>query len=94
MASWGSSHSWSWRSRSRALSDGARRALASTYAITALVSQYLKLFVLIVQLFLRVPAMHALAPEGGEPPFAITQGIVLVLFVVLGTKAVGGFRAA
>lgn len=37
-------------------------------------------FVLVVQAFLKIPALHALAPNGNEPPFAITQGVVLVLF--------------
>ena len=39
---------------------------------------------LIAQAFLKVAALHDLAPKGSEPPFAIAQGIVLVLFIVLG----------
>jgi hypothetical protein len=55
------------------------------YALTALVSLYLNVFVLVIQSFLKVPALHALAPSvpPTEPPFAIVQGIVLVLFVVV-----------
>jgi hypothetical protein len=36
------------------------------YAVTALLSLYLNVFVLVIQGFLKVPALHALAP--GEPP--------------------------
>jgi hypothetical protein len=57
------------------------------YVAGAVVSLYLNVFVLIVQLFLKVPAIHALAPTQAEPPFAIVQGAVLLLFVVLGILA-------
>ncbi|OKO85059.1 hypothetical protein [Bradyrhizobium sp. AS23.2] len=54
------------------------------YVLTALVSLYLNVFVLVVQSFLKVPTLHALAPSvpPAELPFAIVQGIVLVFFVV------------
>jgi len=57
------------------------------YVAGAVVSLYFNVFVLIVQLFLKVPALHALAPTQAEPPFAIVQGAVLVLFIVLGIVA-------
>jgi hypothetical protein len=50
--------------------------------------------VLIVQSFLKIPSLHALAPTGSEPPFAIAQGAVLVLFIVSGILAVMRFRPA
>lgn len=53
------------------------------YAITAMLSFYLLLFVLVAQLFLKVPALRALAPTGSEPPFAIAEGLLLVVFVPL-----------
>jgi hypothetical protein len=55
------------------------------YALTALVALYLNVFVLVIQSFLKVPALHALAPSvpPAEPPFAIAQGIVLVFFVIV-----------
>ena len=52
-----------------------------------MIALYLNVFVLVVQLFLKVPGLHALASTQSEPPFAITQGVVLLLFVVL---TVGG----
>lgn len=64
------------------------------YVVGAVFSLYLNCFVLVVQSFLKVPALHALAPQGTEPPFAITQAIVLVLFVVAGYLAVRRFRPA
>lgn len=62
-----------------------------TYVITAVISLYLNVFVLVVQLFQKVPALNAFAPTGSEPPFAVVQGIVLVLFIVAGFKAVKRF---
>lgn len=64
------------------------------YVVGAVFSLYVNCFVLVVQSFLKVPALHALAPEGKEPPFAIMQAIVLVLFVVAGYLAVRRFRPA
>jgi hypothetical protein len=62
------------------------------YVYTAMISEYLNVFVLIVQAFLKVPALHALAPNGKEPPFAIVQGIVLLIFGWLIFRAAGRFR--
>jgi len=59
-----------------------------TYVITAVISLYLNTFVLVVQLFLKVPALNALAPKGNEPPFALSQGLVLLFFVYAGYLAV------
>jgi hypothetical protein len=62
------------------------------YVVTAVIALYFNCFVLIAQSFQKVPALHALAPKGNEPPFAIAQGILLVLFLVAGTLAVKKFR--
>jgi len=64
----------------------------ATYVITAVMTLYLNVFVLIVQTFQKVPALAALAPTQSEPPFAITQLIVLVIFIALGFRAVVRFR--
>jgi hypothetical protein len=53
------------------------------YVICAMVALYLNCFVLVVQLFLKVPALHALAPKGNEPPFLIAQLALLAIFVWL-----------
>ncbi|HEY1659784.1 MAG TPA: hypothetical protein VGG14_15630 [Candidatus Sulfotelmatobacter sp.] len=68
------------------------RSWRSTYVISAMISLYLNVFVLVVQLFLKVPALHALAPNGKEPPFAITQVIVMVIFIALAIGAVKKFH--
>lgn len=62
------------------------------YAVGIVLSLYLNVFVLIVQLFQKVPALHALAPTQSEPPFAVVQLIVLIAFVALGVSAVRKFR--
>ena len=58
----------------------------------SVIAQYLNVFVLVVQSFLKLPALHALTPNGNEPPFAIAQGIVLVAFVWAGALAVRRFH--
>src|ERR1700674_4207518 len=69
-------------------------AWRSVYVVTAMTSLYLNVFVLIIQAFLKVPALHALAPSvpPSEPPFAIIQGIVLVFFVLVIIGAVRRYR--
>ncbi len=62
------------------------------YVIGAVISLYLNVFVLIVQAFLKVPALHVLAPTQNEPPFAIAQGAALVLFILIGALAVRKFH--
>jgi hypothetical protein len=62
------------------------------YVITALASLYLNVFVLVVQSFVKVAALNALAPTQSEPPFAIAQGAVLAIFVLIGIAAVAKFR--
>ena len=50
-------------------------------------------FVLIVELFENVPALKALAPTKSEPPFQVTQLVVLVLFVALSVRATMKFHS-
>ncbi len=70
------------------LAGGWRR----TYVITALIALYFNFFVLIVQLFLKVPPLHALAPNGSEPAFQIAQLVLLLLFVAMTIRAAMKFR--
>jgi hypothetical protein len=66
------------------------------YVLTALLALYFNVFVLVIQSFLKIPALTALAP--GNPPsgpvFAVVQGIVLVFFVVMIIGAWRRFRPA
>jgi hypothetical protein len=64
-----------------------------TYVITAVIALYLNVFVLIVQLFEKVPALKAIAPTQSEAPFKATQLVALVLFVVLASFAAIKFRS-
>jgi len=69
-----------------------RGAWRPIYVVTAAVGLYFNVFVLVVQSFEKVPALHALAPTQKEPPFGITQLLVLVLFVLATIYAVKRFR--
>jgi hypothetical protein len=62
------------------------------YVVTAMAAFYLNAFVGVVQLFRRVPALHALAPTESEPPFAVAQAIVLVIFIIFTIWAVRAYR--
>jgi hypothetical protein len=67
------------------------------YVVTALVSLYLNVFVLIIQSFLKIPALAVLAPAvppnpPAGPAFAVVQGIALVFFVVVIIGAWRRFR--
>ncbi len=66
------------------------------YLLTALISLYLNVFVLVIQSFLKIPPLHELAP--GNPPagpsFAAVQGIVLVFFVIMIIQVWRRFRPA
>jgi hypothetical protein len=62
------------------------------YVIGAVICLYFNLFVLVVQSFEKVPALHALAPTQTESPFKITQLIVLAASALLCIVAVIRFR--
>jgi hypothetical protein len=64
------------------------------YVVGAVVALYLNVFVLVVQAFLKVPALKAMAPTQSEPPFVAAQLVVMALFFVLGTLAVKRFHRA
>ena len=62
------------------------------YVVSAAVALYLNVFIGVVQAFLKVPVLSAMAPEQTELPFVIAQGAVLLLFVAITITAVRRFR--
>jgi hypothetical protein len=66
------------------------------YLVTAMLSLYFNVFVLVIQSFLKIPALTALAP--GNPPsgpvFAAVQGIVLLFFIFVIVRLVRRYRPA
>lgn len=62
----------------------------TAYVITALLALYLNVFVLVIQSFIKIPALHALAPAvpPAGPVFGAVQGVVLLAFVAAGWVAV------
>jgi len=73
----------------RHLEGGWRRS----YAISSVIALYLNVFILIVQLYEKVPALKAIAPTQTESPFKITQLANLVLFIALGILSSLRFRS-
>ncbi len=62
------------------------------YVVTAVLAEYFNVFVLVVQGFPKVPALHSMAPTGAETPFKIAQGVALLIFIVLEVYAVKKFH--
>ena len=62
------------------------------YVATAVAALYLNFFVAVVQSFNKFAYLNKFAPTGSEPPFAVTQGLLLVLFIILGIAAVRRYR--
>jgi hypothetical protein len=66
------------------------------YVVTAMISLYLNVFVLVIQSFLKVAPLHVLAPSvpPSEPPFLVVQGLVLGFFILVIIGAVKRFSPA
>ncbi|HEY3731456.1 MAG TPA: hypothetical protein VGL28_09395 [Steroidobacteraceae bacterium] len=62
------------------------------YVLSALLALYFNVFVALVQAFQKLPLLQPLAPTGSEPPFAVTQGLVLVAFALFTLVALKRFR--
>ena len=66
----------------------------AVYVVAALFAFYLNAFVTVVQAFLKIPTLNALAPQGNEPPFLVAQTVLLGVFLWLGYQALKRFRLA
>ncbi len=71
------------------------------YVVSAVAALWFNVFVLVVQAFEKVSLLNPHAPQVGPPfpepqntQFAVAQGVVLVLLVVLGAIAAFKFRPA
>jgi hypothetical protein len=71
-----------------------RGAWRAAYVLSILIVLYLDAFVAVAQSFDKIGALHALAPTGKEAPFAVAQGLVLLIFIVVGFLALKRFRPA
>jgi len=71
-----------------------RGAWRAMYVAAAGLALYLNVFVGVVQAFLNVPALHALAPQQTEGPFVVAQLLVLALFIVVTIAAARRFGGA
>ena len=69
-----------------------RGAWRGIYVVGTVLVLYLNFFILNVQLFRRIPALIVAAPKQTEPPFVLTQLLVLALFAWLGFAAFRRFR--
>jgi hypothetical protein len=67
-------------------------AWRGVYVIGASIALYFNVFVAVVQAFLKIPALKALAPTGKEPPFLVAQVVVLLIFIALTIRATKRFH--
>jgi hypothetical protein len=65
---------------------------ATQYAVAIVISEYFLVFVLVAQLFAKVPALNALAPHLKQELFGATQLVVLVAFVLIAVRGARSFR--
>jgi polyferredoxin len=70
--------------------EGRWRAI---YVVTAILALYFNVFVLVVQLFQKLPPLSGQPPVTGGPVFGGIQGVVLLAFVFAGWRAVKRFRS-
>jgi len=66
----------------------------AVYVVTAVIAQFFNVLVLIVQSFMKIRVLHAMAPTGEEAVVKITQVCALVLCIVLGVVAGKKFKTA
>lgn len=66
----------------------------TVYIVTAMLALWFNVFVLIAQSFQKVALLNVYAPTGAEPPFAITQGVVLVFFILAIVVGIRRFKPA
>jgi hypothetical protein len=66
----------------------------TAYVVTAMLALWFNVFVLIAQSFQKVALLNVYAPTGSEPPFAITQGIVLLFFIFTIVLGIRRFKTA
>src|SRR5271165_3039618 len=67
-------------------------AWGRAYVIASAVALYFNVFVLVAQLFMKVPTLKALAPTQKEPPFLVAQILVMAIFVALTIAAARRFQ--
>ena len=65
-----------------------RKGWSKTYIVMATIAEFFNVLVLIVQAFLKIPALHALAPKGTEPITNVAKVLALLLFVVVAWVAI------
>ena len=75
---------------SRKLDGGWR----TVYVVTAVIAQFFNVLVLIVQSFMKIPSLHAMAPKGDETVVKVVQICALVLLIILGAMASKNFKKA
>ncbi len=65
-----------------------------TYVISTVIALYFDTFVLVAQMFQKIPVLKDLAPTQTETPFKVAQISLLLVFLALGTRATMKFQDA
>lgn len=67
-------------------------AWRQVFVVTTVLALYFNVFILVVQLFQKVPGLIAAAPTQRSPAFVATHLLILAVFAWLGRAALRGFR--
>jgi hypothetical protein len=65
----------------------------TVFVVTSVVALYFNVFVLLAQLFAKIPGLIILAPSQKSPVFGATELVALLLFVFIGRGALHGSRS-
>jgi hypothetical protein len=65
-----------------------KKGWTKTYIVTATLAEFFNVLVLIAQSFMKVHALHALAPKGNEPIVGISQLVAFLIFAALAVIAI------
>jgi hypothetical protein len=68
-------------------------AWRQVFVVSTVLALYFNVFVLLVQLFQKIPGLIIVAPGQKGPAFVAAQLLILALFVWLGRAALSGFRS-
>lgn len=63
------------------------------FVLTAVTALYFNVFVLIAQMFTKIPSFIVLSPTQQSPIFGASQLVLLVMFILIGRSAKRGFAA-
>lgn len=63
-----------------------------SFVMGAVLALYLNVFLAVAQLFKKVQLLRSMAPTLSEPPFYAVQLVVMIIFIMIGARALRSFH--